>query len=96
MFYLNRGRILDEGVQKQLTSFLVGPVLWNGVSLGVQILQDSFDVLVLSDHCNSSSWSNVFDRVAVIASKQNAQIDELFVELDRLSETVSYLNIFQL
>lgn len=47
------------------------------ITFGVDIFQNSLDILVLFDQGNGACGSNVLNRVAVIASQQNTEIDKL-------------------
>lgn len=75
--YLDSGRICDERVAEQFTRILVGPVLRDRIALCVEVFQDGLNILVLLDQRDGTSRPNVLDRVAVVASQKNTQVNEL-------------------
>eukprot|EP00053_Salpingoeca_punica_P020621 m.212081 g.212081 ORF g.212081 m.212081 type:complete len:414 (-) comp19507_c0_seq1:98-1339(-) len=67
----------DLGRDKQLARFFELPVLRHLVLLCVQVLEDLLDRVVLLDERQCAHWANAANRVAVIAAKENAHVDEL-------------------
>lgn len=41
------------------------------------MLDDTFEVFMLTDELESSAWPNAFDRVEIIAAEENAEVNKL-------------------
>lgn len=68
-------------VEKQLSRVLVGPVVRDGVAFLRVFLDERYDVLeaaVVADHFEGAVRSDFRDGVDVVASKEDAEINELF------------------
>lgn len=67
-------------MEKELARVLIGPVVGDGVAfLGVFLDEgyDAFEAAVVSDHFEGAVGSDFGDGVDVVASKEDAEIDEL-------------------
>lgn len=63
-------------LNKQLTSKVIWPVLWNCV-LGIKIFDNFVQTSMSFYKLNCTFRSYTFDAVTVITSKKNAQVNEL-------------------
>jgi hypothetical protein len=65
------------GVLEQLPRGLVRPVLGDGMLALVEILDDGLEVPMLADELERAVRADALDRVAIVASQQDAEVDEL-------------------
>lgn len=75
--YLNGFWISNFGMEEQLSSLFIIPVFWHNVFAFVDVFEDIFDTFELLNQFDGTFWSDTTNRFAVIATKQDAQIDEL-------------------
>jgi len=68
----------DIRLKEEETRISVGPVLWDGIFRGLgDGIDNAFEVFMLTDEFESSARPNALNRVKVVASKEDAEIDEL-------------------
>lgn len=70
----------DIWFKEELTSVLVGPVIWNGVAfffIGLDPRNKGFKVAVLADEFQGRMGADFGDWVKVIAAEKNAEIYKL-------------------
>jgi hypothetical protein len=75
--YLNFIWISNFWFQEKLSSLTVQPVISNRILISVYILEDSFQISMLFNQIHGPFGSNTFNAVTVVATQQNAQINEL-------------------
>jgi len=47
--------------------------------LGLDVLDDAFEVGMLADELEGGAWADAFDGVEVIAAEEDTEVDELAV-----------------
>ena len=69
---------MDIRFKEEETRISVGPVLWDGIFRGLgDDIDNAFKVFMLTDEFESSAGPNALNRVKVVASKEDTEIDEL-------------------
>ena len=63
--------------QEKLSSLTVHPFISNGIFISVYILEDSFQISMLFNQIHGPFGTNTFNAVTVVATQQNAQVNEL-------------------
>lgn len=80
MSYLDALWISDGMVQEQITCFLKIPIFrYFKFFLAFDILQDGFDAAVFDDQTKAIFWSNSINLFTIVASEQDAQVNELWI-----------------
>ena len=73
-------------MEKQLASILIGPVVRDGIAF-LRVFLDvgyhAFETAVVADHFEGAVRSDFRDRVDVVASEEDAKVDELSARKER-------------
>ena len=67
----------DIGAFEEDTSFLVRPVIRDRILLLVEVLKQTLNVAVLLDVLQRVDGTDTLDAVAIVASAENADVNEL-------------------